>query len=565
MRPLGEVRLIANIFWTSSYEHTLDFNSKAEQESYFLTLPCLIETNYSYIRQDKTLKVGMCYEQLRGYNYVMYRNSEDKWIYCFILKKNYINDNNTELVLQVDVMQTYQFDYEIMSSFVHREHQDRELFANLKDETIAYGNEYLIEDQTTLYESDTTYIVSATELCDENGKRENTNPPTLQSVPTTYYYGSINSERLEDFMQWYGISPNIVSIVKLPINFINAREMKKIKAMRQDKEDEMTEYVVPFNMVTSVDKNRVIANYQAYQPFVANKSKTTFSYLNEPKLRTFPYSYNLLSDCQGNTMVIKNEYLNNPNVEIKASCYLSHQPKVKYWVSSGYKGDYDGKTECLINENYSQLALSSNAYQEYIMNNANSINQAKMFNLGDTLKGTISGAIGGYAAGLAIPIPVVDSLVGAIGGAIIGGASSLWNGYKSYASEVAKQKDLDVIPNSIRSMGGNSGFDVVDGNHKLIWFKMSITEEEKQKVAMWFHIYGYNCQEMKVPNLKSRYYFNFIQMSANLRGRVDYEDLELIKKIYENGITIWHYRSDMRPLDYTRDNTEVRYLNEEEK
>jgi hypothetical protein len=68
-------------------------------------------------------------------------------------------------------------------------------------------------------------------------------------------------------------------------------------------------------------------------------------------------------------------------------------------------------------------------------------------------------------------------------------------------------------------------------------------------------MYGYKLNEVKTPNLRSRQHFNFIQtVGANIQGNIPGDDIEKLKNIFNNGITLWHgdYVGD-----YTKSNGEV--------
>ena len=73
--------------------------------------------------------------------------------------------------------------------------------------------------------------------------------------------------------------------------------------------------------------------------------------------------------------------------------------------------------------------------------------------------------------------------------------------------------------------------------------------------------YGYKASEFKVPNTKSRYYYNFIRLlDVNLESDLDQSTQEKIRDIYKNGVTFWHYR-DKGPFigikNYNFENVEM--------
>lgn len=55
----------------------------------------------------------------------MYYNTDDldpKYYYAYIVDLKYINDNMTEIYIETDVFQTWQFDFTYLKSYVERKH-----------------------------------------------------------------------------------------------------------------------------------------------------------------------------------------------------------------------------------------------------------------------------------------------------------------------------------------------------------------------------------------------------------------------------------------------------------
>lgn len=86
--------------------------------------------NYTYQRANGVVLVDGAFDDLRTYNYMMYRNKKTgngaKWIYCFITSIAYVSDNVTSIQFETDVMQTWRFEIEkdILPSFVAYEHRE---------------------------------------------------------------------------------------------------------------------------------------------------------------------------------------------------------------------------------------------------------------------------------------------------------------------------------------------------------------------------------------------------------------------------------------------------------
>ena len=64
---------------------------------------------------------------------------------------------------------------------------------------------------------------------------------------------------------------------------------------------------------------------------------------------------------------------------------------------------------------------------------------------------------------------------------------------------------------------------------------------------------GYASNEVKVPNLKNRRNWNYIKtIGANILGDIPQGDLQVIKSIFDNGVTLSHNPETF--LDYSQNN-----------
>ena len=67
---------------------------------------------------------------------------------------------------------------------------------------------------------------------------------------------------------------------------------------------------------------------------------------------------------------------------------------------------------------------------------------------------------------------------------------------------------------------------------------------------------GYQTNELKVPNINNRPYWNYVKTQGiNITGNIPNEDLEIIKTLFNSGITLWHNPTYF--LDYSRNNKET--------
>lgn len=71
------------------------------------------------------------------------------------------------------------------------------------------------------------------------------------------------------------------------------------------------------------------------------------------------------------------------------------------------------------------------------------------------------------------------------------------------------------------------------------------TDEYKQKLEKIWNMRGYATNTIDYPNLRSKVSWNYIQtVKCNIKGtNIDPNDLEKIKRVFDNGITLWHNKN----------------------
>ena len=85
---------------------------------------------------------------------------------------------------------------------------------------------------------------------------------------------------------------------------------------------------------------------------------------------------------------------------------------------------------------------------------------------------------------------------------------------------------------------------------------MTIKQEYARIIDNFFSAYGYRVNSYKLPNLTGRTYWNYIKtIGCNITADIPQEDLQEIKDMFDNGITLWHDTSKF--LDYSQNNTIV--------
>lgn len=148
--PNTTIHILHNVPLNKSYENTVYYADASTQATAFLAYNKYTLNNYSYQRaQLGTIRVELPYENLYDCNYLMFKNTnfENKWFYCFITGIAYINNAVTEIYYEMDVMQTWCYDYHFLDTFVERRHSEKdELYENTQPEGLDIGSVYGVAD-----------------------------------------------------------------------------------------------------------------------------------------------------------------------------------------------------------------------------------------------------------------------------------------------------------------------------------------------------------------------------------------------------------------------------------
>ena len=613
----SELYLCENVELDSNYNYTIDFDNLETQHNYFLSKvfnSFLENTGYSYIRDTQILKVYENIDNLKNVNYLFYENN-GKIYYAFIDKKDYVSSNCTALTFKIDVMQTFMFDYEIKESFIEREHQDRyaidlKPIYSLTSESLDCGSDYDISNIEIVKDNQNTpdnlvwvEIVSTQPL--STGTYSTTDNNTLknrsmrliqnnihsnvycylfpkimsQSYSKFYTYRGtgeiveINSINIEDMLSEATciLSKRILtySPIKYTIDYYNNGYLLKFEGgyTRSNVGGLKPVLVVTANNVNfgGIDLTDLGGYYlNLYKLDVSNLNDemyTPISYtrltpiLNinnlkninyETKLHTYPYEYIQLTDNQSNPLIVKNEYLTDVS-KIKVVQSVGITAKLKAYVDN-YCGD-SGKFYNLTNATINELPLMSDAYISYL-------SQSKATATTGVAINTIAG-IGSLAFGIA------TGGVGLVAGLGMAGSIGV-----NIANQMLQRQDLKQSPDNVRVAGNNAEFDILDSNFKIRKSLFTIKDEFYKRIFNYFYHYGYACNNFKTPNLKSRYYFNYIKtIGVVIKTGIDNVYKQQLEDIYNNGVTLWHYRNvetfkGVNNYDYENVETNLMEVNE---
>ena len=190
------------------HNHTVDFSNKDRQLNWFMNKPHLVLDDTKYSKINTIINVNYNLSALQIYNYCIYYDEYlHKYIYNFIVKKEFTNESSTTIYLKKDVLQTYLFDMNLTyQSFIARSHlrtldnNHKLIVENLLENEGLECGEYVARDITTVYNFSAKggYIVTSSDMLGtQNGGSVGGDETTSNS-----YNGNI-SENLFLFLKGY--------------------------------------------------------------------------------------------------------------------------------------------------------------------------------------------------------------------------------------------------------------------------------------------------------------------------------------------------------------------------
>ena len=143
--PNSTIVLLSGVPLDNTYTDTLIFENAQTQATHFLSNYTKKTYDYNtYQRVErKYIRLSESADNIYNYNYLMFRNTNygSRWFYAFIKSIEYINNAVCQIEFEIDVMQTWHFDYELEQCLVERETSaSDELFEHVYPEQVDYGD-----------------------------------------------------------------------------------------------------------------------------------------------------------------------------------------------------------------------------------------------------------------------------------------------------------------------------------------------------------------------------------------------------------------------------------------
>ena len=548
--PITDIRLVKCPISLDD-KNQLTFNTLNDQLDYFLSLPYKDMGNATYQRRDSVIYYDDVIENLYEYNYVMYKNANyrNKWFFAFISSMKWENNSMTDIFIETDSFQTWQFDLDYKKSFVEREHvNDDTIGKHTIPESLEYGDYITNSDPTKIM----TY---STDISDPNGCYicfGITNLPSgvSSSIDLESYrfingiYGGLiyvvcsDAANAKDFLSNFGEEGRlnyIQTAFMIPRAFTVFTEGGASEVRETFFNIAKKQYIV-IKPASDVSKKFINA-FKVATDSTININNTIDGYTpKNKKLFTSPYNYIMVTNNAGIDIPMKYEDFKNNTP--KFSVYGSITPGCSIkCIPLNYKhrddnGTLNSYVYGISGAKFPICSWVGDIYTNWLTQNG--------VNVALSAGGSLLQAGLGIAA-LGTPATALAG-VSMLGSGIIGVGQAV--SQVRQASLTPEQTSGDINSGDVNFSTGNSVFTV---------YPTCIRSEYAKIIDDYFTMFGYKVNSLKVPNITGRRNWNFIKtIDINIEAYIPQEDLQKIKNMFNNGVTLWHNSATF--LDYSQNN-----------
>ena len=240
--------------------------------------------------------------------------------------------------------------------------------------------------------------------------------------------------------------------------------------------------------------------------------------------------------------------LNNPyfKIKYKQANTITSNLGFKFEIAQGTQKLNDKFEEYLICKRNNEYPIYNSSYLNYLRNGYNYDLKAKNLQTAQSWLGTglaLAGGIAGFAVGGAVGaasgISFVTSSISSLSTAIM----------NNIQNEASIEQKLNEAKNTTNSVNSSDDLNLLNWySDNLLWATTyDISNEQKSNVFDLFYKTGYACNETGIPNVNSRYRFNFLQCTPDFTTKANPIWQEYINDViarFELGVTYFHTYHD---------------------
>ena len=502
-------------------KHTVKFATLAEQTTYFTNTAAVTRvggSDYVFIgsQRENYVRVGINADEIHDVNYIAYRNTthSNKIFYAFVKEIRYLSAKSAAIYFEIDPWQTWQFDLTFHNSFIIREHTSSDIPGeHILDEGLNTGD--YVEFATRRFGADELCIVVASTTTSTN-VNQGFYDYYVTAKPGTMYYGTYSGAAL----LWFEANAEGVALLA---DFITS-------LTEHGKEDAISSiFMAPKILMKYRTETPSTLGGTEILPYIGNyvgrispgplvNSFDGYTALNA-KLFSYPYTCLTAYNNLGDSIELPLEYFWwNTAKPISFEVYgTANGTPEMVLVPTNYKERKYNWDSVLELKGYPMVNWQYDAFKGWIAKNASS-------QLLQVTGSAASIGLGGIRSASALASP------GMLAG---GGIMGILNSINTIGL-------ASMMPNVVRGSHSsvNTAIAARFADFHVAW-KM-IRGDYARIIDQYFTMYGYKVNRMGVPNFDARPYFTYLQINdPNIRGYIPPDDLNKIKKMFTDGVTVW--------------------------
>lgn len=589
------------------------FSTMQDQYTWFHKYTWKTFTAQSYVRKaSNTLRVECQPAEMRqmmSTNYMLFRNNsyETKWFYAFVTSVDYVNDHTMNVFFTVDPVQTW-FTLDQASlgeSFVAREHVDNDAIGtNLEPEPVQTGEmiySYGRMNHLSASYDEICIIMAVTQPVSGS----NTTGRVINgsySGCTLYAFTMGEATNISTLISSYAAAGKSDAIVGMWIAPKGALINTNFGG---------AELTGPSSgQFKSANGTPIVDTSFQYTRYRNGVNTDEGYHPRNNKLYTYPYTYYRVFTRQGNYADFRYEFFRDftPRFDIigtvmmpvtmTAKPYGYKQTAFTSEATGGgtYKTVVDTDVEGVTVTGYPVCNWSNDSFAAWMAQNSvpmansrhaleatnnNSLqtlysqnkNRESVMDTQNTMS-AVTGIAGVLGSALSLNIGgIVSNTAGTVANIVNNTAStemgnqnavlSMQNAINNSEIQLVTAQQNATYQASLLAdtqggtLAGGSLAAAMDmrseGTGLAIWgIQMQPTYERLQKIDKYFDMFGYAVNNVKVPELTSRTYWNYVKtVNADVRGNMPAEAKQNIKDLLDRGIRFWHDPDKMGNYEYT--------------
>lgn len=481
------------------------FTSEGEKLAWYQSHTYKVFNEYSYQRENREfIRVEGKAEQLREYDMMCFRNSENRYIFCRVEEVEFINPNTADIYYSIDYMQTYVDVCDFGECWVEREMVENDWngeipsWNNVEPEGIETGRLTRTLDKVASYNTEAEdFNIIVVSAYDINGE------PNYEVKTTNFYPSGLNA------------------ILFASVRFGAIGALNQMLKTYADKGIDVSKailgiYVAPkmYMGETSIGSKPV----DIENPFPTIDGYTVIN----SKCFTSEFFRLEISNRRGATQELR------PEIFWKGRSTNSLRMQWGYNAGVGgtmlFPSNYEG-----LNYDYGviryddvQAPFTSNGFAAWLSGNFNTLSTEALGN-----------AIQGAGPGL-----FVSTIPGMQG---VGLAMAAQGAMQGAGRSIAKIQDRSKDPVDVGGQSSGHALEIMMDNYGFSINWLHPLAPVVKTIDEYFGRFGYKTNRFKKPNVDTRPKWNYVKTAGAIcRGPFGKKAQVYMQNLMDNGVTFWH-------------------------